>query len=132
MDFHFATAFELIADALPDDPALICGDTTRTWSEFDNLVGHCHRYDPHVLEHALAERGLTIIESAAYGMKPASSSLTEYGMRVMRRNRRRAMRWYNHVFVPLALWFQRPLRFVSGLVDLPSVDEIIAVCRRDN
>ena len=36
MDFHFATAFELIADALPDDPALICGDTTRTWSEFDN------------------------------------------------------------------------------------------------
>jgi len=102
------------------------------WGEFDNLVGHCHRYDPHVLENALAERGLTIIESAAYGMKPASSSLTEYGMRVMRRNRRRAMRWYNHVFVPLALWFQRPLRFVSGLVDLPSVDEIIAVCRRDN
>ena len=36
MDFHFATAFELIADALPDDPALICGDTTRTWSEFDD------------------------------------------------------------------------------------------------
>ena len=48
MDFHFATAFELIADAVPDDPALICGDTTRTWSEFDNraariaavLTGH--------------------------------------------------------------------------------------------
>jgi SAM-dependent methyltransferase len=102
------------------------------WSEFDNLVGHCHRYEPHDLEHALAERGLTIIESAAYGMKPASNWLTGYGMRVMARNRTRAMRWYNYVFVPLALRFQRPLRFVPGLVDLPSVNEIIAVCRRDN
>ncbi len=36
MDFHFATAFEVIADTLPDDPALICGDTMRTWSEFDD------------------------------------------------------------------------------------------------
>ena len=35
MDFHFATAFELIADTLPDEPALICGDATRTWGEFD-------------------------------------------------------------------------------------------------
>jgi hypothetical protein len=42
------------------------------------------------------------------------------------------MRWYNYVFMPLALRFQRPLRFIPGLVDLPSVDEIIAVCRRDN
>jgi SAM-dependent methyltransferase len=102
------------------------------WSEFDNIVGHCHRYDPHELEHALAERGLRVIESAAYGMQPTSSWLTDFGMRVMTRHRTRAMRWYNHVFVPLALRFQRPLRFVPGLVDLPSVDEIIAVCRRDN
>jgi len=35
MDFHFATAFELIADSLPDEPALICGDVTRSWGEFD-------------------------------------------------------------------------------------------------
>ena len=36
MDFHFATAFELIADTIPDDPALICGNVTRTWGELDD------------------------------------------------------------------------------------------------
>ena len=36
MDFHFATAFEQIADAVPDEPALICGDAIRSWSEFDD------------------------------------------------------------------------------------------------
>ena len=36
MDFHFATAFELIADTVPDEPALICGGVTRTWAEFDD------------------------------------------------------------------------------------------------
>ena len=35
MDFHFATAFELIADTVPDEPALISGGVTRTWAEFD-------------------------------------------------------------------------------------------------
>jgi len=36
MDFHFATAFELIADAVPDRPALISGNVTRSWAEFDD------------------------------------------------------------------------------------------------
>ena len=36
MEFHFATAFELIADTVPDEPALICGSVTRTWAEFDD------------------------------------------------------------------------------------------------
>jgi len=36
MEFHFATAFELIADAVPNEPALICGDAVRTWREFDD------------------------------------------------------------------------------------------------
>ena len=36
MDFHFATAFELIADTVPDEPALICGDAIRSWGEFDD------------------------------------------------------------------------------------------------
>ncbi len=40
MDFHFATAFELIADTLPDEPALICGNQTRTWAEFDDRAAH--------------------------------------------------------------------------------------------
>ncbi len=36
MDFHFATAFELIADAIPDERALICEDVIRSWGEFDD------------------------------------------------------------------------------------------------
>ena len=33
---HFATIWESIADEIPDVPAVSNGDTTRTWSEFDD------------------------------------------------------------------------------------------------
>lgn len=36
MDFHFANAWELIAEAIPDAPALICGDVRRSWREFED------------------------------------------------------------------------------------------------
>jgi 3-oxocholest-4-en-26-oate---CoA ligase len=35
MEMHFATVWESIADAIPDLPAVTHGDTTRTWSEYD-------------------------------------------------------------------------------------------------
>jgi 3-oxocholest-4-en-26-oate---CoA ligase len=35
-DWHFATAYEKIADAIPDRPALICDNVVRTWAEFDD------------------------------------------------------------------------------------------------
>jgi len=35
MEFHFATVWEQVADTRPDAPALICGDVTRTWREYD-------------------------------------------------------------------------------------------------
>ncbi len=35
-DFHFATAWELIADAIPRAPALICDEVERTWQEYDD------------------------------------------------------------------------------------------------
>ena len=35
-DWHFATAYEAIADTIADRPALICGDVIRTWGEFDD------------------------------------------------------------------------------------------------
>jgi fatty-acyl-CoA synthase len=34
-DWHFATAYEVIADAIGDEPALICEGNTLTWSEYD-------------------------------------------------------------------------------------------------
>ena len=36
MDFHFANAFELIADAMGDRPALVCEGTTRSWTEYED------------------------------------------------------------------------------------------------
>ena len=35
-DWHFATAYEAIADMINDRPALICGDVIRSWGEFDD------------------------------------------------------------------------------------------------
>lgn len=33
---HFANVFEAIADAIPDNEALVCGDNRRTWQQFDD------------------------------------------------------------------------------------------------
>jgi acyl-CoA synthetase (AMP-forming)/AMP-acid ligase II len=35
MSMHFATAWETIADAIPDEVALVHGDVRRTWREYD-------------------------------------------------------------------------------------------------
>ena len=35
MDFHFATAWEAVADAVGDRPAVFCGDVVRTWADYD-------------------------------------------------------------------------------------------------
>jgi hypothetical protein len=31
MTWHFASIWEAIADAIPDAPALACGDVRRSW-----------------------------------------------------------------------------------------------------
>ena len=36
MDWHFATALELVADSVPERTALICGSKTVTWSAYDD------------------------------------------------------------------------------------------------
>jgi len=41
-----------------------------------------------------------------------------------------AMWWYNNIFMPLGLWFQKPLKFVPGLVSTENVDQILLVCRK--
>ena len=98
------------------------------WTEFDAFVGHYRRYDPSELERTLSERDLRVVESAVYGMQPQNRRLLQLGVWMLRHRRASAMWWYN-AYLPLAIWLQKPLRFVPGLVDLPGVDEIIAVCR---
>jgi acyl-CoA synthetase (AMP-forming)/AMP-acid ligase II len=36
MEMHFATIWESIADAIPTEPAITHGDTTRTWAEYED------------------------------------------------------------------------------------------------
>jgi SAM-dependent methyltransferase len=99
------------------------------WTEFDAVVGHYRRYDPPVLLERLAAHGLTLESSAAYGMQPRSSLLSNLGAWWLRHHRAQALRWYNRC-LPLAIHFEQPLSFADGLIDTARVDEILLVCRR--
>lgn len=141
--FSLVAAFDLI-EHLPDDRAVF-GEIRRVlvddgrlvfavplhaeaWTDFDELVGHYRRYDPGTLVALLEEHGFVIEQSAVFGMQPRNPWLLRLGMWVLRKNRARAMRWYNHVLLPLAIFFQRPLRFERGLLPTDGVDEVVLVC----
>jgi len=49
---------------------------------------------------------------------------------VLTEHRTAATRWYNWVFLPLGLLFQKRLKFENGLMDLTNVYEVLLVCRR--
>ena len=102
----------------------------RCWTTFDELVGHYRRYEPEQLVLLLDSVGFTIERSAVYGMQPRSSKLLDLGMWFMERHRERAMWWYNNVFMPLGLRFQKPLRLESGFLAAPGMDEVFLVCRK--
>ena len=102
----------------------------RCWTTFDELVGHYRRYEPEQLVRLLNSVGFTIERSAVYGMQPRSSKLLDLGMWFMERHRQRAMWWYNNVFMPLGLRFQKPLRLESGFLAAPGMDEVFLVCRK--
>jgi SAM-dependent methyltransferase len=100
------------------------------WTAFDEFVGHRRRYEPQRLEDTLARHGLRIERSAAYGMQPKSSRLTDLGMWWLIHQRERALWWYNRVIMPLGLRFQKSLSFGAGLIETDAVDEILMVCRK--
>jgi SAM-dependent methyltransferase len=100
------------------------------WTKFDEFVGHCRRYEPDDLQAMLVEHGLEVHQSAVFGMQPKSSRLLDAGMYWLTEHRERAMWWYNHVFMPLGVFFQKRLVLVPGMVDTQGVDEVILVCRK--
>jgi SAM-dependent methyltransferase len=108
--------------SVPIDPAL--------WTVFDDWVGHKRRYEPPALLAELARHGLTVEQSAVFGMAPSNPRLASYGLQWLERHRNWAMFWYNWVGMPLALWFQKRLKLSRGVIDMTSVDEILFVCRR--
>jgi SAM-dependent methyltransferase len=100
------------------------------WTAFDDFVGHHCRYEPDELLAKLAARGLAVERSAAYGMAPRSSRLLDLGMWWLTHRREQALWWYNRVFMPLAVRFEKPLAIAPGMIDTAKVDEILLVCRR--
>ncbi|HEU4669976.1 MAG TPA: methyltransferase domain-containing protein [Dyella sp.] len=108
--------------SVPLDPA--------AWTAFDEFVGHHRRYEPARIEAMLAGHGWRIERSAIYGMQPSSSRLLDLGQWFLTHQRARAMWWYNRVFMPLGLHFQKPLAWRAGLGDTAGVDELLLLCRR--
>lgn len=100
------------------------------WTSFDDFVGHKRRYEPPQLLSKLAQHHFLVERSAAFGMQPRSSRLVDIGMWWLLHHRERAMWWYNRVFMPLGLRFQKQLRFAPGMMATDNVDEILLVCRK--
>jgi SAM-dependent methyltransferase len=100
------------------------------WTSFDDFVGHKRRYEPQQLLSKLAQHHLLVERSAAFGMQPHSSRLVDIGMWWLLHHRERAMWWYNRVFMPLGLRFQKALRVAPGMIATDNVDEILLVCRK--
>jgi SAM-dependent methyltransferase len=143
--FDLVCAFDIIEHVDDDDGALAelsrivsCGGVVllstplhpSRWTPFDDFVGHKRRYEPPRLLSKLAEHHLAVESSAVFGMQPKSSLLLEMGMWWMTHNRERAMWWYNRVFMPLGLHFQKPLQLGVGMIPTGAVDEVLVVCRR--
>jgi len=102
------------------------------WTEFDDFVGHKRRYEPADLISKLAQHRLVVERSARFGMQPRSTPLVDIGMWWLKHHRVQALWWYNKLFMPLGLRFQKTLKFAPGMIASDSVDEILLVCRRQS
>ncbi len=100
------------------------------WTPFDEIVGHYRRYPPDQLLDLLQAHDIEVERSAVFGMKPQSSLLLDVGMWFLRTHPKTAMRFYNRLFMPIALRRQRELQLVDGLIDTDQVDEVFLVCRK--
>lgn len=142
--FDLIVAFDVIEHV--DDDSRACSELCRVlkpggrllmsvplhadrWTEFDALVGHARRYDVPALRALLAEHGLTVEKSAAFGMRPTNPRLLRHGMRWLAEHRTTAMRWYNWILMPLGLKFQKRLNFAPGWIDATEADGMVLVCR---
>jgi SAM-dependent methyltransferase len=125
-------AFAELSRVLKDGAALLVSVPVHAdrWTAFDRWVGHVRRYDPADLLTILADNHIELLKSAVYGMQPSNPALLERGMWWLEHHRSWAMFWYNRVGLPLAMFFQKPLDLVAGLVDTTGVDEVVLLCRR--
>jgi SAM-dependent methyltransferase len=92
---------------------------------FDEFVGHRRRYEPEHLLAKLTDRGLTVEQSAVFGMQPRSTGPLNLGMWFLTRQRERAMWWYNRV-MPYAVRTRRR-SLAAGMIDTAAVDEVLCL-----
>ena len=143
--FNLVAAFDIVEHVDDDDAALselarvsAAGSTLllsaplhpSRWSRFDDLVGHRRRYEPEQLLSKLAVHGLSVTGTALYGMQPRSSWLLDLAVWALTYRRRRAIWWYDRVFLTLGALFQRRLRVTPGMMDVTDVDEVLLTCRK--
>ena len=100
------------------------------WTPFDDFVGHRRRYEPESLLGKLGEHGFAVEQSAVYGMRPKWSRLADIGMWCLVHRREKAMWWYNNVFMPLGVRFQKKLALTAGMIGTADVSEVFLVCRK--
>ncbi len=143
--FDLVCAFDVIEHVGDDEAAFgelarVCRDGAvlllsvplhpESWTAFDDLVGHCRRYEPARLLTRLAAHGFDVERSAPFGMRPRSSRLAALGMWFLARMPEHAMSWYNRVFFPLALRRQAKLVPRPGPPVTEGVADLLLVCRR--
>lgn len=102
----------------------------KHWTDFDDVVGHFHRFAPDKLLDRLAENGFYLERSANYGSKPRSKWLVNFGFWFLKRLRKPSLIIHNRLILPLSLYFQKTLDFKDGLLDSEHIEEILMVCRR--
>jgi SAM-dependent methyltransferase len=124
--------FQEVSRVLKDNGTLMLSTPLHShlWTEFDDWVGHARRYDLGELVGLLAGNGLTVQQSAIFGMKPQSPRLIRFAMRWLERHPREAMFWYNWLAMPLSLRLQRKLKLEKGILEPTGVDEMLLICRR--
>ncbi|MGJ8653194.1 MAG: class I SAM-dependent methyltransferase [Opitutaceae bacterium] len=142
--FDLVCALDIIEHVVDDEAALseLCrvakpGATVlistplhmHYWTDFDDIVGHCRRYDPDTLEKRLHAHNLGVERSCSYGMQPKSNWLVSWAMNYMKKNPERAMAYYNRIFMPIGLFFQKPMQFNAGLAGTATADEVFMICR---
>lgn len=125
-----AALSELCRVAKPDAFVLLSVPLfMRCWTPFDQIVGHCRRYELDALFALLKANSLELKQSAIYGMQPKSNRVVTWAMNYLEQNPERALWYYNHLFMPIGLRLQKPLKMESGLCNLDAADEIFMCCQ---
>jgi SAM-dependent methyltransferase len=103
----------------------------KRWTPFDAMCGHVRRYEPEILRQRLNNLGLTITHSGGFGMQPRQW-LVDLGMFFFRVMPRRAMFFYNYLFLPIGMRMQNKLSLTpadSALID-GVFDDVIIRCQK--